>query len=956
MYALESDIYNLQNLYKFTLQKANGLLREHHPRSAAIEFKKAADIQSRLAEMTDGAAAKAHLLSRRECEEMARSILASFPVSDEDLASAKKTVSKPAGTSQPAAPAAKSAPAAQKPAAAPAKTDGDDEELKNFKPERYLLSQPKNTFDDIVGMDKFIDDFKKNLEAPLMRQKYPKLDMGSIYFEHCLLYGPPGSGKSFLCGAIANYVYANFDNSAVYLLDAADILSKYVGESEQKLKAIFRDMEKYSLAILVIDEIDRIGASRDGERVSEHAQNLTTQLLTLLQGVGGRTNAMLIGGTNYPWAIDRALRSRMSLQAYLGYPDRASEEKHLRKTLGRCLGRTPAEREAKIGRIVDALIPGRASYRLLDAVANEVTKRSFYATIEQYPENFDVEEPVPIPGAELDGVLVRYPNKDYDEEYISRLENPEIWNEKAYREWIARKRRAESEGAEPVSVVPAQAGANPVAVVPAQGGVSPVAVVPVQGGVSPVSVVPVQGGAYPVSVVPVQGGAYPVSVVPAQAGADSAAEDSAKQASDAENANSSEGESPSADEPSPETENPQDAGETPPVPVEEIRVPVGKTERGETVYWEFGNKALSNRHMVVTGMSGYGKTYAIQALLYELSLASVPAVVFDYTNGFLPEKLDGAFLSRVGDSVTQYYAYNGRLPINPFKRQTIRLSEMGDTLPESSVDVAGRFADILKHVYDFGSQQFSAVYRACRDGIEEYGDRMNFAVLRANMEEQGGASAKSALSKMQQLLDRDIFDTKNAFDWSSITSRGRRVSVIQLAGLDSEIQTVITEMLLWDMWYSVSRFGSEARPFAVVLDEAHNLSFDRSSPSVKILQEGRKFGWSAWFATQFTESALSDAELSRLQQAAQTLIFHPVDRETESTAKLLSGNGSPQAWISSLSKLGKGDCVVRGSRLDENGALTPPRPAVVHVTAIGDRGKDETPDNTDTEVKNRDGE
>lgn len=87
-----------------------------------------------------------------------------------------------------------------------------------------------------------------------------------------------------------------------------------------------------------------------------------------------------------------------------------------------------------------------------------------------------------------------------------------------------------------------------------------------------------------------------------------------------------------------------------------------------------------------------------------------------------------------------------------------------------------------------------------------------------------------------------------------------QVTIFQLTNFVRDIQVIITEFLLWDMWHYTKKYGSKDKPFVVVLDEAQNLSHTLSSPSGMILTEGRKFGWSAWYATQSLK-VLSEDEI-----------------------------------------------------------------------------------------------
>ncbi len=370
--------------------------------------------------------------------------------------------------------------------------------------------------------------------------------------------------------------------------------------------------------------------------------------------------------------------------------------------------------------------------------------------------------------------------------------------------------------------------------------------------------------------------------------------------------------------------------------IEDVRVLIGNDRNNRPVHWEFGHKNLANRHLLITGGSGQGKTYAIQTFLFELARQKISSVVFDYTDGFLPDKLEPPFAEALGERIVQHIAILNRIPINPFKRQMLNIAGMSAVEP--STLVAGRFAAIMKHVFSFGEQQYSALYSACRTGIDTYGGEMDFNKLRTLLEENSTSYSKTVLSKMQQLFDLDLFDITNAFDWSQITERDGKVTVIQLTSLDREIQTVVTEMLMWDAWYALVKTGIKDHPFVVVLDEAQNLSIADGSPAQKILQEGRKYGWSAWFATQFLKGALSSDEISRLQQAAEILYFKPSSEEAPWVAQQLAdANRSSADWLAQIKQMQKGHCIVRGDRIRPNNVFGACPAAMVKVSSFEDR-------------------
>ncbi|MEF9880625.1 MAG: hypothetical protein RR975_14510, partial [Clostridia bacterium] len=105
-----------------------------------------------------------------------------------------------------------------------------------------------------------------------------------------------------------------------------------------------------------------------------------------------------------------------------------------------------------------------------------------------------------------------------------------------------------------------------------------------------------------------------------------------------------------------------------------------------------------------------------------------------------------------------------------------------------------------------------------------------------------------------------------------------------------------------------------------------------------ILQEGRKYGWSAWFATQFMKGALSSDEISRLQQAAETLYFKPSAEETSSVAAMLSDSTrSATDWNETLKQMQKGHCIVKGDRIRPNNTFGAAPAVLVKVSSFEER-------------------
>ena len=356
----------------------------------------------------------------------------------------------------------------------------------------------------------------------------------------------------------------------------------------------------------------------------------------------------------------------------------------------------------------------------------------------------------------------------------------------------------------------------------------------------------------------------------------------------------------------------------------------------EKYYWEFGNKNLNNRHLLINGNSGCGKTYCIQGLLLEAVSQGISAVVFDYTGGFASGKLDPVFKESLRGKITQRIAKVSKIPINPFAKHDIEIDEE-IVMPESDVDVAAKIASVFTKIYSLGDQQRSAVYSSVYNGLREYGDQMSFRTMAGELEKLGTGYAKSVLSKIQTFIDMDPFELNGGMDWGNIRDSGGSVYVIQLSGFDRDIQVLLTELLLWDIWSFSMKNGSEERPFILVMDEAQNLNHGEKSPSAKILTEGRKFGLSGWYATQFMKPQLTDDEIQRLQQAGQKLYFCPPDDGVTTVAKSIDiSTQGTRDWAERLKKLKKGECVTCGSTV-RNSHWLRYDPRVIKVPEIADR-------------------
>ena len=176
---------------------------------------------------------------------------------------------------------------------------------------------PSITYEDIGGIRNEVTRVREMIELPL---RHPELfkRLGVEAPKGVLLHGPPGTGKTLLAKAVANETNANF-----YTIGGPEIMSKYYGESEEKLRNIFEQAEKNAPSIIFIDEIDSIAPKRE-EVSGEVERRIVSQLLSLMDGMSSRGKVVVIGATNRVNAIDPALRrpGRFDREIEIGVPDR----------------------------------------------------------------------------------------------------------------------------------------------------------------------------------------------------------------------------------------------------------------------------------------------------------------------------------------------------------------------------------------------------------------------------------------------------------------------------------------------------------------------------------------------------------------------------------------------------------------------------------------------------------
>ena len=384
---------------------------------------KAAIAQQNLAARTTGATQSAHQneynrLSRQIKQESIRlGVVQPAPVPESPRPPAPQT--KPAG--------APSAPSAGK----PGRSGASDEVGESFNLEDFILPPGDITLDDVHLESGLAEQLRDAIDAVDPISLFPKATKGwkPRPRSNFLFFGPPGTGKSHLCGAINGSLHKNYpgDRSIFYLIDGNKLVSKWRGSTGHRLDTIFQEAEKYEFSIICIDEFEQLCPDRTK---LEDKESYTKNFLTLMEGVGGRTSAMVIACTNHPQLLDPAILSRLQKRIFIDYPTE-DDIRHFfldNKQYVDFLGNTPEEAAEVASKLAEKAAARRYSYRNLTTVAMNFGDAVARKTMEAYPHgNAELEHMCPLTLDEAMKLLDSV-DSDYDEVQYS-----------IYREYMDKK-------------------------------------------------------------------------------------------------------------------------------------------------------------------------------------------------------------------------------------------------------------------------------------------------------------------------------------------------------------------------------------------------------------------------------------------------------------------------------------------------------------------------------------
>jgi transitional endoplasmic reticulum ATPase len=259
---------------------------------------------------------------------------------------------------------------------------GEQTEL-NVKTEAMEAKEavsPSVTYDDVGGLEEQLQRVREMIELPL---KHPELfdRLGIDPPKGVLLYGPPGTGKTLIAKAVANEAGAQF-----FSIQGPEIISKYYGQSEEKLREKFEEAEKNAPSIIFIDEIDSIAPKREDVH-GEVERRVVAQLLTLMDGMVGRGQVIVIGATNRDEAIDPALRrpGRFDREIEIGVPSREGRKEILEiHTRG-----MPLAEDVSLDELASV------THGFVGADLMALARESAMKCLSRYVPEFDLGKPIP---------------------------------------------------------------------------------------------------------------------------------------------------------------------------------------------------------------------------------------------------------------------------------------------------------------------------------------------------------------------------------------------------------------------------------------------------------------------------------------------------------------------------------------------------------------------------------
>ncbi len=384
----------LQTQYLLEIEKAK-LDREVNGEYSAEglrHLKEAGKIQYQLSAVTTGTVSAQHLRMSRELLQGVLRQMQRLGFSEEKIADEQPVHAADAKKDLPPSTPKKDE-----------KKKSDNGELDGFDVADFMVKPGAVSIEDARNANPTVVDALKDAVYDDFLDLFPNIkEYSGLNVRHRLLYGPPGSGKTYICKGMATYLNQMYPAGAscFFLLPCSEIKSKFVGTAEHRIREVFNAASEYVFSIICIDEVDALCPPRS----MEQKINYTTTLLELIDGVQGKSDSMVILATNHPENVDAALISRIGNRDFVDYASHVALEEYLRgkRSIAQGLGATPQERESVIKKLALSAEKRHFSFRNMNVLCDEIMTLMKKKLRQQYPGGCkEVTSFVPIPEEEL---------------------------------------------------------------------------------------------------------------------------------------------------------------------------------------------------------------------------------------------------------------------------------------------------------------------------------------------------------------------------------------------------------------------------------------------------------------------------------------------------------------------------------------------------------------------------
>lgn len=339
-------------------------------------------------------------------------------------------------------------------------------------------------------------------------------------------------------------------------------------------------------------------------------------------------------------------------------------------------------------------------------------------------------------------------------------------------------------------------------------------------------------------------------------------------------------------------------------------------ESGEKVYLALDADGIANRQILITGVSGSGKTIGAANIIQEYLRKDVSVITIDLTDSLRPDTIPGKFYKDNADKINIISVYKDGMGINILKRKNILAD--GNTETETIEDVAERTADIFKEKFHLGSKQYYTLKDAICVVLNQ-NEAATLADIGAYLTE---IKEYDLRNKLDRILGKD-YCGKCEIDWNEVLYGKPTLTIFQMSGLN-DVKYLLAEFILMDFMRYVKQNGNEEKRCVLWADECQELKNYKHFSMHDILTTNRKFGVNALLCTQYISGNFDKSTEQDLLMAGTRLIFQPTDGEKRKMQQKFGRQISDK-----LMNLNPGQCLAVGRFTDMNNNLSAEREAFI---------------------------